>query len=761
MEQSFSRLRLSAAGILAALFLLCVSAAPSFAAGTIGNVRVEGNQRIESATVLSYVDVQRGDPFDADLLNRALKSLFGTGLFADVSFYQENSDLVIVVVENPIINEIRFEGNDKIKKENLLSEIQMRPRTVFTRTKVQTDVDRLLELYRLSGRFSATVDPKIIKLDQNRVNLVFEINEGSKTQISRISFIGNKHFDDVDLQRAIRSKEERWWRIWSGDDKYDPDRMTYDKELLRKFYLDHGYADFYVENAVAELAPDRANFYLTYMLSEGERYKIGKVEIRSNIPELDTKPLNEVVTFKSGDWYNASQIENVVSKLTDKVGGTIPFIDIRPSVERQKDKKIVDVVFTIDPGKKVFVENININGNSRTLDEVIRREITLSEGDAFNATKLKKSEQNLKDLAFFENVKMKPVQGSAPDKTNIDVTVAEKSTGELSIGGGYSTSDGPLGDFRIRERNFLGKGQDLTIATTLAASRTEFDFSFTEPYFLNRDLSAGIDLFHITKDYQDESSYDSKKTGAALRMGYPLSDNWRQDLSYRFDETEITDVSALASVYIKQQEGKRSTSAIAQRLTYNTTDSRLDPSEGILARFDTEIAGLGGDAQYAKVRLGGTYYHPLADKWVMSLLGETGYIVGLGGEDVRINERFYIGGDTLRGFEDAGIGPRDTGTEDALGGNQFWRGSAELAFPSGLPEDLGVRLHTFTDFGSLWSIDDNGAGIADDTGIRVSAGFGISWRSPMGPVRADFASPLLKTEHDKKEIFRFSFGTRF
>lgn len=759
MKQSFSRLRLYAASILAAMFLL--SSAPAMAQ-QIATVRVEGNQRIEAATVLSYVDVQRGDPFDPDLLNRALKSLFSTGLFADVSLYQEASDLVIVVVENPIINEIRFEGNDKIKTENLLSEIQMRPRMVYTRNKVQTDVERLQELYRLSGRFSAVVDPKIIKLDQNRVNLVFEISEGAKTLISRISFIGNKRFDDIDLQKVVRSKEDRWWRIWSADDKYDPDRLNYDKELLRKFYLDHGYADFYVENAVAELAPDRENFYLTFMLNEGERYKVGKVEVKSNIPELDAAPLAKIVTFKAGEWYNAGEVENTVGKLTDDLGTRqFAFTEVRPSVERSKENKTIDILFTIDPGKKLFVENINIHGNSRTLDEVIRREMTLSEGDAFNSTKLKKSEQRLKDLTFFESVKMKPVPGSTPDKTNIDITVAEKSTGELSIGGGYSTGDGPLGDFRIRERNFLGKGQELLLATTIAARRTEFDVSFTEPYFLKRDLSAGFDLFHITKDYQDESSYDSKKTGAGLRLGYPLSDHWRQDLSYRFDNTEITDVPTTASIYIKQQEGKRATSAVSQRLTYNTTDSRLEPTEGILARFETELAGLGGDAQYAKFKLGGTYFYPVADQWIFSVLGETGYIVGLGGEDVRINERFYIGGDTLRGFDDAGIGPRDIGTGDALGGNQFWRGSTELAFPSGLPEDLGVRLHTFSDFGSMWSLDDSGAGISDDSGIRVSAGFGLSWRSPMGPVRADFAKPIIKTKHDEEEIFRFSFGTRF
>lgn len=751
--------RYFAAIALAAVLMLTSVSAHAF--DKIGNVKVEGAQRIEPATVLSYMDVQRGDPFDPDLLNRAIKSLFATGLFADVSFYQEGQDLVVSVVENPIINEIRFEGNDKVKTEDLMAEIQMRPRTVFTRNKVQADVDRVQELYRLSGRFSAVVDPKIIKLDQNRVNLVFEVTEGAKTYISRIGFVGNKKFDDTELQKIIRSKEERWWRIWSGDDKYDPDRLTFDRELLRRFYLDQGYADFFVENAVAELSPDNKDFYVTFMISEGDRYKVGKVDVITTIPDLDTAPLKQLVTFKSGDWYKATAVEKTVSDMTDAAAARVSFVDIRPDVARNKETKTIDIVFNVNPGKKLFVENINISGNMRTMDQVVRREMAFSEGDPFNAAKLKKSEQNLKDLAFFEQVKLRPVPGSSPDKTNIDIEVAEKSTGELSIGAGYSTSDGALGDFRIRERNFLGKGQELLFATTLAARRSEFDFSFTEPYFLKRDLSAGVDLFHVTRDYQDESSYDSKQTGAGLRLGYPLSEHWRQDLSYKFSQTDISNIAPTASIYIQQQEGERVTSAISQRLSYNTLDSRLDPTDGVIARFDTELAGLGGDAQYLKFRVGGTYYRPIVEKWILSVLGETGYVFGYGNEDVRINERFYIGGDTLRGFEDGGIGPRDIATEDSLGGNQFWRGSVEMSFPSGLPEDLGVRLHSFSDFGSLWSVDSTGAGIADEKDIRMSAGFGVSWKSPMGPVRGDFAAPIMKGKYDQEEIFRFSFGTRF
>lgn len=734
----------------------------SYAQTSIRQVRVEGTQRIEPATVISYIDLQAGDPFDADYLDRALKNLYATGLFADVSLYQEGSDLIIVVVENPVINEINFEGNDKLKDDVLLSEVQMRPRTVFTRTRVQADVERLQEVYRLSGRFSASIEPKIIQLDQNRVNLVFEISEGPQTLISRISFIGNKKFDDADLQRVVRSKEDRWWRFLSSDDKYDPDRLAFDRELLRKFYLEQGYADFRVENAVAELSPDRKNFFVTFTIEEGERYKVGNVHIQSNIAELDATPLKSALTFAPGEWYNSSQIEKTVQAMTDQLGNLqYAFTDVRPEISRNRDKKTVDIRFNINEAQKSFVENVNVSGNVRTLDEVIRREMDLIEGDPFNTAKLKKSEQRIKDLGFFENVEVKPQQGTAPDKTNIDIKVAEKSTGELSLGAGFSTSDGPLGDFRIRERNFLGKGQKLELAATISGERTEFDFSFLEPYFLKRDLAAGVDLFHITRDLQDESSYDSRRTGGGFNLGYPLSEKLRQTLAYRYEINEITNVQTGASIYIQQQEGERTTSAISQKLVYDATNSKLDPTEGFQLRLENEVAGLSGDARYLRTRVGGNYYHPIVDKWILSLLGEAGYIFGIGDEDVRINERFYIGGATMRGFDDAGIGPRDSATGDALGGNQFYRGTVELAFPSGLPEDLGVRGHVFSDFGVLSDLDQSGAGIQDSDGLRVSVGGGATWRSPLGPVRVDLAVPVVDEEFDEKEVFRFSFGTRF
>ena len=752
----------------AGLFLavaLVLAWAPSVLAATadhIRQIRIDGAERVEPTTVLSYMNIKVGDAFDQSAMDEAVKSLFATGLFTDVSVYQDNAVLVVSVAENPIINEISFEGNKEIKDADLLAEVQMRPRTVFTRTKVQTDVERLLNLYRLKGQFSASIDPKIIKLDQNRVNLVFEISEGPETRIRKIEFVGNKHFSDDRLEKTVRSKEGRWYRILTSDDKYDQERMNFDKELLRRFYLDHGYADFQVASATAELSPDRKDFFLTFVLEEGPRYAVGKVAVVSHIPGLDSKLVSDAVTFESGDWYNASKLEDSVGALTTAIGNLqFNFVDVKPQVERNVQNRTIDIVFNLNEGQKSFVERINVSGNVRTLDEVVRREMTLAEGDAMNNARLRKSEQKIKDLGFFEKVDVKASEGSAPDKTVLDVAVQEKSTGDLSIGAGFSTSDGPLADFRLREKNLLGKGQDLSFSSTLSGKRNEFDLSFTEPYFLKRDLSAGFDLFHMTRDLQDQSSYDRKQDGGALRLGYPLAENWRQSLTYRLEKSDISNVKPTASIFIRQQEGERTTSSVAQRLTYDTTDSKLDPTEGFISRLDTQVAGVGGDTKYIKGKLGGTWYYPVYDEWILSVLGEGGIVAGYGGRDVRINDRFFLGGDNLRGFTDSGVGPRDSATGDALGGNHFARGSVELEFPSGLPEDLGVRLHVFSDFGTIGKLDDSGAGIEDIQSLRLSSGGGVSWRSPLGPIRVDLASPLMKESFDETETFRFSFGTRF
>jgi outer membrane protein insertion porin family len=733
------------------------------AEATIRDIKIVGSQRIEPATVKSYMNVSIGSPMERSTLESALKNLFATGLFADVSMNQQGDTLVVNVVENPVINEIAFEGNDKLKDEDLLAEIQLRPRQVFTRTKVQSDVTRLYQIYRRNGRFSVSIEPKVIKLDQNRVNLVFEINEGDVTNVESIRFVGNKKYDDERLRSEISTKEAHWYRFMTADDRYDPDRLNYDQEMLRKFYLSQGYADFRILSALAELSEDRDRFYVTFTLEEGERYKVGKISIKSSIRNFDAQVLRPQINIAEGEWYNADRIQESVDHLTNALGDRqYAFVNIRPDMNRDREKRTVDIVFNIEETPRVFVERIDVNGNVRTLDKVIRREFELSEGDPFNKTKLAKSEQNVKDLDFFEDVKVETKPGSAPDKTVIDVGVTEKSTGEMSIGAGFSTSDGPLADFGIQERNFLGKGQKLGFSTTIAGQRTEFDISFTEPFFLDRDVSAGFDLFHSTRDLQDESSYDQKRTGGALRMGYPLSERWRQNWKYRYESNEIENVQSNASLYVRQQEGQRDTSAVSQELVYDSRDSKLFPTSGLMYWVNAEASGLGGDSKYVSGKTGASYFYPIYDQVVFNALGEVGAIEGYGDEDVAINERYYLGGGTLRGFANSGVGPRDQATGDALGGKYYYRGTLETSFPLGLPEEMGILGHLFSDAGSLWSLDQSGAGaIEDESAVRLSAGIGLSWRSPFGPVRGDLSYPIMKEDYDDTEPFRFNFGTRF
>jgi len=755
----------NAASALALCAVVVISPVASHAqdAGAVSRVQIDGAERIDPQTILSYMTVKPGDAYDQQALSESTKALYGTGLFADVAITPKNGVLVVSVVENPLINQVAFEGNEKLEDSELFSEIASRSRNVLSRSTVQNDVDRIRELYRRAGRFSVQVDPKVIRLDQNRVNLVFEINEGPVSEIRGIKFVGNEHFSDDALRGVIASKEERWYRFLATSDRYDQDRLAYDQELLRRYYLKNGYVDFRVISATAELTPDKEAFFITMTVEEGQRYKVGKIDIdTSALKDAAPDMLQKDVELDAGDWYDAEALERSVDSMTNTLGDLqYAFVGIKPDVMRHPDEQTVDVTFRVAPTPKQYVERIDIKGNVRTKDKVIRREFDLAEGDAFNRTKVAKAEQDLKDLDFFETVKVRPVQGSAPDQTVLDVDVTEKSTGEISIGAGFSTSEGPLADFQIRERNFLGKGQDLSFATTLSGERTEFDLSFTEPYFLDRDLSAGMDAFHVTRDLQDESSFDQQRTGGALRLGYPLGKYLRQTLRYRLENNNIENVQADASRFIRDQAGERLTSAISQRLTYDRRNSTLDPTDGYVVWLDAEFAGLAGDAQYVSGKLGTSAYYPIAHNWILSGTAETGAIEGWGDEDVRINERFQIGSSTLRGFRYGGIGPRDLTTDDAMGGNMFYRGSVELSFPLGMPEEMGIAGHAFTDFGSLWSIDETGAGLVDENSIRAAAGLGVSWKSPFGPIRLDVAAPYAKEDYDDEENFKFSFGTRF
>ncbi len=727
----------------------------------VREIVVEGVQRIEPETVRSYLLIREGDRFDAKRIDRSLKSLFATGLFADVTMRREGDALVITLVENPVINRIAFEGNEALDDEVLSTEMTLRRRVIYTRTKVQNDVKRILTIYRLSGRFAATVEPKVIQLPQNRVDLVFEISEGEPTDIQRIRFVGNRAFSDSRLREVIRTKESRWWRFLSSDDTYDPDRLTLDRELLRRFYLNNGYGDFRVVSAVAELTPDRRDFFITFTVEEAARYRFGKIKVEAWLRDLKVEDLIETIEIEEGDWYAADELEKTVEVLTDVVGTLgYAFVDVRPRINRDRKALTIDVTFEVNEGPRVFVERIDIAGNVRTAGEVIRREFRLVEGDAFNSAKLRRSRERIQRLDFFEKVSVEEVPGSAPDKTVIKVEVEEKSTGQLSFGAGFSTTSGPLLDVAIRERNLLGRGLDLRANVLIAGRRTEIDLSYTDPFFLDREVAAGFDIFRRIRDLQEESSFDSEIIGGALRTGYPITENLGQNWKYSFQKQKIEDVGGGASRFIQAEEGSETISEITHTLTYDKRDSIIIPTDGYFVRMINDLAGLGGSTHYLRNRLKGSKFFPLADQWVLSLSGSAGQIIGIG-EDVRLLDRFFVGGDNLRGFATSGIGPRDKRTEDALGSEWMYTASAEISFPLGLPAELGLTAKVFTDVGSAGKIDPSAPDVDDSPSLRASVGTGLVWASPFGPVGVDFGVPILKEDFDEVENFRVNFGARF
>lgn len=742
----------------------CLAGAVAFAQGTasaVTDIRVQGNQRIEADTVRSYMQIAVGDRVDAERIDKSLKALFATGLFADVSIQQNGGVIDVKIVENPIINRIAFEGNRHVKDDTLTTEVQLKPRVVYTRSRVQSDVQRIIQVYRRGGRFAATVEPKVIQLPQNRVDLVFEINEGDLTKIARIRFVGNQKYSDSRLREAISTRESRWYRFLSNDDTYDPDRLTLDREQLRRFYLSHGYADFRVISAVAELTPAQDAFFITFTLEEGEEYKFGKIAVTSAIKDLDASKLVQLVTTKEGDTYDAEAVEKSIEAVTFELGRLgYAFVDVRPKPERDKDKRTIGMTYVVNEGPRVYVERINITGNVRTLDQVIRREFRLAEGDAFNTAKLRRSRERIRALGFFEKVDINQVPGSTPDRTVINVNVQEKSTGELSFGVGFSTSEAVLGQVTLRERNLLGRGQDLRTSLSLSTKRQEIDLGFTEPYFLDREIAAGFDIFEVHSDFQNQSSFDERSTGLVLRASYPLTEALSMGVNYKARQDIISGVPPTASLFIQDEKGSTITSSVGYVLAYDQRDDKVEPTKGYFIRGGQDFAGVGGSLRYVRNSATAVQYFPVTDQVVFSTGVEGGYITGIG-MPVNLASRFFVGGDDFRGFANGGVGPRDIVTNDSLGANAYYIGTAEMTFPIGLPSEFGILGRSFVQAGSASGIDVSGPTLFDSSALRGTAGVGLSWKSPFGPIRVDLAFPFLKQSEDKTEAFRFNFGTRF
>ena len=748
--------------LAAFIFSLMLSTRVDAADVYVSTIEVQGLQRVEMETILSYLNIEQGSNVSQEYLDESLKRLFETGLFADVNF-NRNADglLQIKVVENPIINKRFFDGNEKMDDSILETEVQLKSGSIYSISKVQDDVQRILDVYKRSGRYATVVEPQIIKRDQNRVDLIYEITEGPTAVINKVNFVGNMHYSDDDLQSEIMSKESRWYRFFGSSENYDPEKTNYDKELLRRFYLKRGYVDFRVVSAVAELSPDKKSFVVTYVVEEGPRYKIDDIQINSSIKEVETAPLMDEVLLEKGEWYNAELAEKSVYAITEELGQKgFAFIDVTPDIKKIGDNKLV-LTFNIAEGDRVFIDKINITGNTRTEDKVIRREFRIDEGDAFNAAKIRASRRNVENLDYFSKVDIQTVPNPNDDsKADVNVKVEEKSTGAFNVGVGYSTVNGALFRAGVVENNFQGKGQKLSADVAVSQRTSEYDLSFTEPYFLGRRLSAGVDLFRTEEDYQDEGSYDSESTGIRLRTGWNYTDDFAQYLRYTLKEDKISNVDSLASKYIKEEEGTYSNSSIGQTMVYDKRDSALNPKEGYYLSFGNDVAGLGGDEKYLKFDGKAYKYFTIADYYTFKLFLNGGYIVGYGDEDVRLSNRYYLGGSNMRGFEFAGIGARDKYTKDALGGNWMIYSGAEMSFPIGLDE-LGVRGRTFVDVGMLGKPDNLDERFVDYSDTpRVSAGFGFQWQSPMGQIDVDLAFPIVKEDYDETEVFRLNFGSR-
>ena len=830
--------------------------------GTIERIIVNGNQRIEDRTVLSYILVEPGSSFDANRIDLSLKSLFATGLFADAKFDRVGNQLVITLVENPIVSRVMIEGNKAMAENKIREEIQIAPRGVFTAARMQADVQRIMELYRQSGRFAAKVTPEYVPLDQNRVDVIFSITEGPVSGVRAINFLGNEEYSDNRLRKEIVTRQSRWWQFFSSNDNYDPGRMEYDRDLLRQFYQNKGYYDFRVESAVAELTPDQKDFYITYTIDEGEIYRFGEVSVETELEKLNTDALRASLSAKSGDLFRGDTIEQSIDGLTYVAGiGGYAFIDVRPEISADMETKTVNVTFHVNEGPRVYINRINIVGNTQTLDRVIRRELRINEGDAFNRVLLDRSRNRVRALGYFKDVEVTELPTADPDQIDVDLKVTEQPTGEMSFSAGFSSSESFLVDVSVAQRNVLGRGQSASARVSTSALQQILDLQFTEPRFLDRNMSAGLGAFATRLDYSDTDlgGYTTESMGVSAQLGFPLSDRLQLGLKYTLQNDKIDVVDQ--SIVIDEDSGERLTSEytvddggtpgdtsdditgvtyvsaddvplpdgslivdvcdvrylnryslcsserseissiVGYNLLLDMKNDPLEPTGGFDLLFGQDVSGFGGDVNFIRTNASMNLYQGITKSVVASLRLSGGYIEPYGTSEgnseygqttpqgVRINNRFFKGGNSFRGFDTAGLGPRivqiiqnDDGTEtvkrlNALGGNAFYQASLDLSIPNYLPEEYGIKTGLFLEAGSVGLLSDVDKSdpveftdtygrdavqlIEDELSLRASTGLSVYWTSPFGPIRFDFSHILKSEEYDRTESFRFSTSTRF
>ncbi len=762
------------------LIFLVSSAQMTVAQGTavFSRIDVAGNERIEADTVRVFAGIEPGVPVTPEDLNLAVRRLFELGLFEDVDVMPEAGRLVITVVENPTINQIAFEGNQSVDDEELATVIELRPRVAYSVAAAEADTQRILEAYRQAGRYAAQVNPVIIRQPDNRVDLVFEIFEGRVTGIQRINFVGNEVFRDRQLRRVIESNQTNWLSFVFGGTTYDADRLELDRELLRQFYLERGFVDFRVLSSTAEISRERSGFFLSFTLSEGPRYDFGRISVSSAVPGLAAADFQQFLSeTRTGDVYNQRRVDRVIERMAFQAGQQgYAFVEVRPNITRNPATLTVDVNFELVEGERVFIERIDIRGNNRTLDRVIRRQFNVVEGDAFNAREVRDAEDRIRGLGYFETVTVDVQEGSSPGRALVDVEVEETSTGSLNLGGAFSTSEGLTAQVSIVERNFLGRGQTLSAAVAASTENQNVTFGFVEPALFDRDLLAGFNIYYRSTNF-DEQSFKTSNVGFEPRVGFPLSENGRLIIRYQLSDDDIFDVQDDTSLIIFNEQGALTTSALAFTYVYDRRNSVVDPTAGFVFTLNQDFAGLGGDTRYSKTR--GTlrgFTSFFEEALILSATLEGGYIYSQYG--TRITDRFNAGGDSFRGFARNGIGPRDVcgvgecvpdfqkdlSVDEAVGGNIFSILRLDASFPLGIPDEYGIYGGVFSDIGSLWGLDDNQGSMGpvdDNFELRSSIGVSLFVETPFAPLRFNYAWPIQYVDTDVLERFRFTIQTRF
>jgi outer membrane protein insertion porin family len=739
---------------------------PAFAqVFSFSNVTIEGNERVDAATILNYAGISRGEEVSAGGLNDAYQRILNSGLFETVELVPQGSTLVIRVTEYPIVNVISIEGNRRLKDERLAELIQSQPRRIYSPSQAESDAAAIAEAYRVSGRLAATVTPKIIRRSDNRVDLVFEITEGRVVENERISFVGNKAFTDRRLRQILETKQAGFLRNLIQRDTYVAERLELDKKVLTDFYLSRGFIDFQVLDASAELSRERDATFVTFTVREGVAYDIGRVTTVSEVEGLDAAEFEAVQKIRSGQTYSPLLIDNNITRMeTLALKKGLNFVRIEPRITRNPQGQVVDVEFAIVRGERIFVERIDIEGNTTTLDQVIRRQFRTVEGDPFNPREIRQAAERIRALGFFADAQVNADQGSAPDQVVVNVDVEEQPTGSLSFGLSYSVASGTGVNVGFSETNFLGRGQRLSLSVSTVADNQNSSFSFTEPALLGRDLRFSIGGYYRTSE-SDFASYDTRNIGFSTGIGFPLGKQSSLDLRLAVSEDKLDNYTGNSPIIRDEvAQGALSTVSLGYSYEFDNRITGLNPKGGVLLRFGQDFAGLGGDTEYIK-----TTALALAETRVMNeevtlrAVFEGGAITSLGGNTTRVTDRYFANG-KIRGFEPNGIGPRDLGAadEDALGGNLFAVARFEADFPLGLPEEYGITGGAFFDVGSVWSLDNDGGGAVDDSFIpRATVGVSVFWNTPIGPLRFNFSHAVKKEDYDREQTFDLTVSTRF